>query len=166
MAFSLPPPFASCSQHFLNLDKHSLQSIATILTGKDYSEQEVPAEQLDLLLQVITLTEITPEERSLGKFTRRKLKKMKTWSKWHESKLQQLDNFHQLQMYSALSDPPPNAIILRPHWQYAVKRNGKQRSCQCCDGSKRAAPKLHALATTYSSRVEIHITSLFPGYCS
>ena len=54
-----------------------------------------------------------------------------------------------------------NAIILRPHWQYHVKRCGTRRARQCCDGSKRAAPLLHALALTYSSCVEHPIQQLF-----
>ena len=41
------------------------------------------------------------------------------------------------------------AIILRPHWQYHVKRCSTRRTRQCCDGSKCAAPLLHALAVTY-----------------
>ena len=86
---------------------------------------------------------------------------MKTWEEWHEEELQQLDNFRKLEMYSDPVDAPPNAIILRPHWQYAVKRDGQQRSRQCCDGSKRAAPRLHALAQTYSACVEEHVQRLF-----
>ena len=55
----------------------------------------------------------------------------------------------------------PNAIILRPHWQYNIKRDGTRRSRLCCNGSKRAAPILHALAQTYSSCVEHPIQRLF-----
>ena len=58
-------------------------------------------------------------------------------------------------------DAPPNAIIIRPHWQYAVKCDGQRRSQQCCDGSKRAAPRLHALAQTYSACVVKHVQRLF-----
>ena len=86
---------------------------------------------------------------------------MKTWDQWHEGDLQQLDNFEDLKMYSRPMHAPKGAIIICPHWQHTVKRDGQRRSCQCCDGSKRAAPKLHALAQTYSACVEKHVQRLF-----
>ena len=55
----------------------------------------------------------------------------------------------------------PKAIILRPHWQYKVKNNGTRRSRNCCDGSPRAAPALHGIASTYSSCVEQPVQQLF-----
>ena len=58
------------------------------------------------------------------------------------------------------------AIILRPHWQYVVKRNGVRRSRMCCNGSKRAAPQLHAVASTWSSCVELPIQRMFLGMCA
>ena len=54
-----------------------------------------------------------------------------------------------------------NAVILRSHWQYHVKQDGQRQARQCCDGSKRAAPLLHALAKTYSSCVEHPIQRQF-----
>ena len=54
-----------------------------------------------------------------------------------------------------------NAVILRSHWQYHVKQDGQHRARQCCDGSKRAAPLLYALAETYSSCVEYPIQRKF-----
>ena len=56
-----------------------------------------------------------------------------------------MDQFHILEMYGKTIDPQamkPNTVILRPHWQYAVKRDGTLTSRQCCDGSERAAQKL------------------------
>ena len=57
----------------------------------------------------------------------------------------------------------PDAVISHPQWACAVKRNGTQRSRSCCDGSKRAAPGLHAVASTWSSCVEMPIQRLFPA---
>ncbi|KAG7338168.1 reverse transcriptase RNA-dependent DNA polymerase [Nitzschia inconspicua] len=57
--------------------------------------------------------------------------------------------------------PPPGAIILRLHWQYQIKRSGERRSRSCCDGSLRAAPLLHQVASTYSSCVEQPIQQMF-----
>lgn len=56
---------------------------------------------------------------------------------------------------------PKDAMIICLHWQYAVKRDGQQRSHQCCNGSKRVAPRLHALAQTYSACVEKHVQRPF-----
>jgi hypothetical protein len=73
----------------------------------------------------------------------------------------QLDQFHTLGMYGEPIKPPPDAIVLSPHWQYRVKTSGKRRSRNCCDGSPRAAPKLHAMAETYASCVKQPVSCLF-----
>ena len=44
---------------------------------------------------------------------------------------------------------------------YRIKTSGKRRSRNCCDGSPRAAPKLHAMAETYALCVEQPIGRLF-----
>lgn len=59
-----------------------------------------------------------------------------------------------------------DAIILRPDWQYAVKRDGTRRSRLCCNGSKRTAPKLHAMTRTWSSCVELPIQRLLLALCA
>jgi Reverse transcriptase (RNA-dependent DNA polymerase) len=56
---------------------------------------------------------------------------------------------------------PPGAIVLCPHWQYSIKRDGTRRSRNCCDGSPRSAPLLHGIASTYSSCVEQPVQRLF-----
>ena len=61
---------------------------------------------------------------------------------------------------------PKNAIILCLHWQYLVKRTGLQQSQICCNGSKCAAPKLHAVASTWLLCVELPIQRLFLGMCA
>ena len=52
-------------------------------------------------------------------------------------------------------------VVLRSHWQHAVKRCGTRRSRQCVDGSRRAAPILHVLADSYSSCVNQPVQRLF-----
>jgi hypothetical protein len=69
--------------------------------------------------------------------------------------------FVSLGMYGPPTTRPPNAIVLRRHWQYHIKRYGTRRSRNCCDGSPTAAPMLHALAKTYSSCVDQPIQRLF-----
>ena len=51
---------------------------------------------------------------------------------------------------------PENAIVLRPHWQYQIKRDGTRRSRNCCDGSPRSAPAMKGIASTYSSCVALN----------
>ena len=106
----------------------------------------------------------TPEEQALGRFTRRKLKKLANWDDWKAGEHKQLNQFHKQGMFGKPFDPKilePDAIILHPQWAYAVTRNGTRRSRLCCDGSKRAAPRLHAIASTWSSCVEMPIQRLF-----
>ena len=61
---------------------------------------------------------------------------------------------------------PKNAIILRPHWQYLVKCSCVRQSQMCCNGSKQAAPQLHAVASTWSLCIELPIQRLFLGICA
>ena len=58
-----------------------------------------------------------------------------------------------LGMYSKPCKASCREIILRAHWQYHLKCTDDRRSCNCCDGSKRAAPVLHAVTSTYFSCV-------------
>ena len=79
-----------------------------------------------IVINSITSEAITPAEQALGKFTRRKLKTMDTWNEWEKDERKQLNQFHDLQMFGTdiarlLEE---NAVILRSHWQYHVKRDG------------------------------------------
>ena len=56
---------------------------------------------------------------------------------------------------------PKDAIVLRPHWQCQIKRDGTRRSRNCCDGSPRSAPALKGIASTYSSCVEQPVQRMF-----
>ena len=61
---------------------------------------------------------------------------------------------------------PKDAIILHPHWQYLVKRSGVIHSRMCCNGSKKSAPQLHAIASAWFSCVLLPIQHLFVGICA
>ncbi len=61
---------------------------------------------------------------------------------------------------------PDNATILRPHWQYLVKRSEFCCSRMCCNGSKASAPQQNALASTWSSCVSLPIQCLILGMCA
>ena len=61
---------------------------------------------------------------------------------------------------------PRNTVILRPHWNYVVKRSWVRLSRQCCNGSKFAAPLLHVIVSTWSSCVELPIQGMCIGLCA
>ena len=128
-----------------------------------FDQADISTELIELMINAIQSKETTPEEQALGYFTRRKLKSLNTWKEWKAGETQQIDQFTELQMFGEpiLLDQKHKHIILRPHWQYNVKRNGTRRARLCCNGSKLAAPILHALAMTYSSCVEHPIQRLF-----
>ena len=92
-------------------------------------------------------------EHSIGSFTRRKMQQLDTWPDWKQSGISQLDRMAKLGMYGKPCKTPREAIILRPHWQYHLKRTGNYCSRNCCDGFKCAAPALHVVTSTYSSCV-------------
>ena len=60
-----------------------------------------------------------------------------------------------------LTDPRLKPIASRPHWQCNVKQDGKRRARLCCNGSKCAAPMLHASALTCSLCAEHPVQRLF-----
>jgi hypothetical protein len=158
---SIDPAFSDFISHEPELDYDTIRAIAALRFDVDTSEQSLPSEMIDLVINAISSSAITPEEQALGHYTRQKLKSLSTWDKWKAGEMKQLDQMHALRMYGEPQRRPSNAIVLRIHWQYTLKRCGEQRSRNCCDGSKRAAPLLHAVASTYSSCVEQPIQRLF-----
>ena len=119
------------------------------------SEDTVSDEEVIICINAVQSRAMTEEEEALGVLTRRKLKNLSTWPKWQAGEFKQLDCFHALRMCGEPIAHPtdPAVIILRPLWQYKVKNSGKRRSRNCCDGSLRAAPAVHGIASTYSSCV-------------
>ena len=112
-------------------------------------------------LRAIRSTGTSPEEQALGKFTRKRLKTLPTWDQWKTAEELQLDRYEKLEMYGDPQFLPPKSILLRPHWQYHIKRDGTRRSRQCADGSPKAAPILHALADSYSACVDQPVQRMF-----
>jgi Reverse transcriptase (RNA-dependent DNA polymerase) len=90
-------------------------------------------------------------ERALGHLTRRKLLQLSTWPAWQDAIFEQLDNMAKQHMYGTAVKPPPDAIVLRQHWTYIIKKDGRRKARQCCDGSKRAAPQLQNAERTFAS---------------
>ena len=152
---------ARLDENDLALTMDSLRSIHALRMDPVTNSPDLTNDELDVLITALSSESVTPEERALGTFTRRKLKTLPTWSLWHLAEKKQLDQFERLGMYGKPCRPPKGAIILRSHWQYRVKTSGKRRSRQCCDGSARAAPRLHAMAETYASCIEQPVFRLF-----
>ncbi|MCE2995760.1 MAG: hypothetical protein LW863_09190 [Flammeovirgaceae bacterium] len=159
--YTLFAPNAPSSVDEPSLSTEDLRAISSILYTGDFSTDAIPSEIIDMGILALESAAITPEEKALGHFTRRKLKTLSTWPEWQAGEFQQLDQFRDLGMYGNPCVAPPGAVILRMHWQYKIKRDGTRRSRQCCDGSPRAAPTLHRLVSTYSSCVEQPIQRLF-----
>ena len=154
---TIPRTNTSRHLHSLTFDPSLLCCILTWISPNP----TVTTEELALVINAISSHSLTPEEQALGHFTRKKLRKLATWSDWEAGERRQLDHFHNLGMYGSPVKRPPGATVLRPHWQYRVKGDGTRRSRNCCDGSPRAAPVLHGIAKTHSSCVEQPIQRLF-----
>ena len=154
-----------CDNDTPDLDIATIRAIAALCSGLDFSvsENSILTDLILIIINSITSQAITPAEQALGKFTCRKLKNRDTWNEWVTGERKQLNQFYGLQMLgqSIIRPTEENAVILRSHWQYHVKRDGQRRARQYCDGSKRAAPLLRALAKTYSSCVEHSIQRQF-----
>jgi len=95
----------------------------------DFSESSLSTEEMETVMQAIQSQAITPAEQAIGRFTRRKLRPLSTWEHWRAGEHKQLDHFHDLKMYGEPVRKPPGAIVLRPQWQYSIKRDGTRRSC-------------------------------------
>ncbi|KAI2505295.1 Reverse transcriptase (RNA-dependent DNA polymerase) [Fragilaria crotonensis] len=116
-----------------------------------------------LLLPLNTTTHGTPEEQSLGSFTRRKLRRLPNWKEWQDAEFKQLDSMAKQEMYGAPVPAPRDAIVLRQHWNYAIKGDGSRKETAAMD--PRAAPQLK-LANTYSSCIEQPCMRLFFALCA
>jgi len=109
---------------------------------------------------------ISPEERALPRWSRRALKHLPTWDRWHKNEPEQLDQMKALGMFESPIKLPEGGILMRFHWQCGIKVNGKRRSRLCCDGSPRAAPEVHSTTNTYASCLEHPVFRLFIALCA
>ena len=110
--------------------------------------------------QTLNNRPMTDEERALnGSFTYRKLQTLPIhqWLAWRDGFDEQLDDHYAKRTFGdgVPIDKPPGATVLRPQWAQVIKKESNRRKCRlCCDGSKRAAPEIHAFAETYASCIE------------
>ena len=155
---------AQCRIHLCDDDPyqellHNVDEVETLLADPDIVAAIHRLLDPDLDLQEARVNAlqsemITPEERALPRFSRNALKRLPTWDLWHKNELEQLDQMQDLGMFGAPQPLPEGGILMRFHWQYRIKVNGKRHSCLCCDGSPRAAPEVHSSTSTYASCLE------------
>ena len=162
----------------LNLTMDQLRTISLIASSSPVSAPivdnvsfpdsagEFDDDHAQLLLRSLnTTTHGTTEEQSLGSFTRRKLRRLPNWRAWQDAEFKQLDSMAKQAMYGDPVYAPRDAIVLRQHWNYAIKGDGTRKARNCCDGSPRAAPQ-RKLANTYSSCIEQPCMRLFFALCA
>jgi Reverse transcriptase (RNA-dependent DNA polymerase)/GAG-pre-integrase domain len=143
-----------------------LRAVANIHYGSGDSDilADISDDDLSLLvasLQSTTSSEALAAERALGTLTRKKLLNLASWPEWERAIDEQLDNMAKQNMYGPPCKPPPDSVVLRQHWTYLIKPDGRRKPRNCCDGSKRAAPQLQIAANTYSSCAEQPTTRMF-----
>jgi hypothetical protein len=139
----------------------ALHAIHHLHTADPLDCDDITTNEINPMSNASQSASITNAERALGSFTCRRLNTLDTWPIWHSAEFTQLDQFHALGMYGKPLYPPKTAFILNSYWQYRIKTSSKCRSCNCCNGSPCAAPKLHALAQTYASCIKQPIFHLF-----
>jgi len=79
----------------------------------------------ELRVSALQSKAIVPKEHALPRFGRRALKRLPTWNLWHKNKLEQLDQMKALGMFGSPIKRPEGGILMRFHWQYQIKVNGK-----------------------------------------
>jgi hypothetical protein len=143
---------------------------APILEAREGTTAAIPDSSIKRVLQAVETsdsseqhTPMTEEERKLPRFTRRYLKTLPqfNWLLWSHQFDSQLDSHDSQGTFGYAMDRPPGAIVLRPQWVNVIKKDGRRKCRLCCDGSKRAAPMIHALAPTYASCIEQPCMRLF-----
>ena len=88
------------------------------------SQKSKSSEMIKLCINILNSDNMTTDEKSLGYFTRKKLKTLSTWHEWIDRETKQIDQLHMQKIFGYPIDPiglPESAVILDPHWQYRVK---------------------------------------------
>jgi hypothetical protein len=86
-------------------------------------------------------------------------------SGWLAADKKQLEQFHNVEMFSPPVDPQKNVTVLHPQWTSRIKSNGTRHSWVCADGSKRAAPHLHYGTDAFTSSLEQPMWRMFVVLC-
>jgi hypothetical protein len=134
----------------LHLSVDQLRAIHDIQHGSPPLASMADNSEILVVYSLNITTHGTSDEQRLGRFTRRKLRRLSSWPDWQAAEFKQLDSMAKHVMYGAPVYPPLDAIILRQHWNYAIKSDGTRKAHKCCDGFPCAAPELNQ-ANTYLS---------------
>ena len=108
---------------------------------------------------------MTDEERGMKSFNRNRLMKLRNWDQWDSAFDSQLEGHADAAtlgepvLRSSLGGDESN--LLRIQWSNIVKDGGRRKARMCIDGSKRSAPWLRELASTYASCIETPCMRLF-----
>ena len=114
----------SFEDHVMSLSIADIRAIASIRhyddDDVDLTEEEMPAEVIKLCINTLNSDHITPEEQSLGFYTRKKLKRLTNWNDWKAGETKQIKQFMDQGMFGDPIDPsvlplPDGAVILCPH---------------------------------------------------
>ena len=103
-----------CDNDAPQLDILTLRAIAGLQSGLDFSEESILTGIILTVINSITSQSITSDEQALDKFTCCKLKNMDIWNDWEAGEQNQLNKFHDLQMFGEVMTRPleENAVIL------------------------------------------------------
>ena len=107
--------------HVMSLSIADIRAIASIRhyddEDVDLSEEAIPAEMIKLCINTLNSDHITPEEQSLGFYTRKKLKRLTNWNDWKAGETKQIKQFMDQGMFGNPIDPsvlplPDGAVVL------------------------------------------------------
>jgi hypothetical protein len=73
----------------------------------------------------------TSDEQALASFTRRKPKQLPIWDLWLASELKELDAQQKQVVFGVPCPAPPDATVLRSHWNCIIKPCGTGKACMC-----------------------------------
>ena len=93
-----------------------------------FSPKYFPVGFIHLTISVIQSRATTPEEQAIGHLNRRNMNRLSMWYEWEQVKRKKTNQMNDLGIFEKPIDAPKNAIVLIPHWQYAINRNGTRRA--------------------------------------
>ena len=105
-----------CDGEAPELDIQIIEAIAALFSSLDFSEGSISSDIIQTVVNSITLKAITLDEPALGEFSRCKLMNMDTWKDWIAGKQEQLNQFHDLQIFGeAILCPTQKRLLCYVH---------------------------------------------------
>ena len=129
--------------------------------------QHTPSELLDL--RRLQNEHMTAEEKQLRSFSRNNLMRLSNWLEWRDADDKQLDSHYEAGAIGKAVPRPVGLLaqqVFRLIWVRLVKPTGARKSRACLNGSKKAAPWLRELVSTYASCIELPCLRLFFAMCA